>query len=234
MIMTGTLEYLTLAMSLFIVSHILLPVQGVRSALVRVLGEKVYLVIYSGLSIGLLAWIVEAYNSAPVVEFFEPSTAMRHGSLTLMLISVYLLVGGVLTRNPSLVPAESLGWRPEARGVFKITRHPVMWGIALWGGSHFLANGHFAAIILFGGMTVLALAGAVHIDHRKRQTVGEDWLHFEAETSFVPLVAIAMGKVRIDRREIPWWHTLACILIYIGLLAGHATLGKDVFPMGFF
>ncbi len=219
-------------MGLFIASHVLLPMVGVRRALVRTSGEKVYLIAYSALTVALLIWVVKAYNAAPIVAVFEPNTAMQHGSLTFMLIAVFLLVSGVLTRNPSMVPAESLGWRPEAKGVFKITRHPVMWGIALWGISHLLANGHIAALLLFGGMTALALAGAAHIDHRKRTTVGDDWLRFEAQTSFVPLVAIAMGKVRMERREIPWWHTVVCIIVYVGLLAGHAFVGIDVFPLG--
>ena len=143
-----------------------------------------------------------AYKAAPKVEIFEPNTAMRHASLTLMLMSSFLTVAGIASRNPSLVPAEKLGWRLEAKGIFKINYHPLMWGIALWGFSHDLANGHAAALALFGGMAALAVAGALHIDFRKRETLGDTWLDFEKQTSFIPLAAIAVGRIRMEKGEI--------------------------------
>ena len=166
-------------MSLFAVSHVVLPILPLRSALINVLGEQLYLAFYSILSIGLLIWVTMAYKAAPTVELFEPNTAMRHASLMLMLMSSFLTVAGIASRNSSLVPAEKLGWRPEAKGGFKITRHPLMWGIALWGFSHAIANGHAAALALFGGMAALAVAGALRIDFRKHETLGDTWLDFE-------------------------------------------------------
>jgi uncharacterized membrane protein len=232
--MTGSLADLALAVGLFVVSHLVLPITALRNGIIGIIGRSAYLLLYSAISIALLLWIVEAYGAAPIVDLFAPNTAMRHATLTLMLIAVFLAISGVATPNPSAVPAQDLGWKPEVKGVFKITRHPLMWGIAIWGGCHFLANGHAAALILFGGMTVLALGGAMHIDRRKRESLGEEWRRFEEQTSFVPLAAIAMGKVRMERREIPWWQTLIAVAAYIGLLAGHAALGRDVFPLGFF
>ncbi len=90
------------------------------------------------------------------------------------------------TRNPSTVQAAKLGWKPDASGVFKITRHPVMWAGILWSVAHMLANGDLAAIILFGGIGVLSLLGALHLDRRKRAALGDEWIAFQAETSFIP------------------------------------------------
>ncbi len=206
--MTEFLLHLFLAMGLFAVSHVVLPILPLRSALISVLGEQLYLAFYSILSIGLLAWVIMAYKAAPKVELFEPNTAMRHASLTLMLMSSFFTVAGIASRNPSLVPAEKLGWRPEAKGIFNITCHPLMWGIALWGFSHALANGHAAALALFGGMAALAVAGALHIDFRKRKTLGDTWLDFEKQTSFIPLAAIAAGRIRMEKGEIFWWQNV--------------------------
>lgn len=233
-LMSGTLEILALAMALFIVTHVALPAAGLRAAAVRALGEWGYMAGYSILSIALLTWVIVAYKAAPLVEVLEPNTAMRHASLTAMLLAAFLLIGGMAGRNPSTVQAAKLGWKPRAVGVLKITRHPMMWAVAFWGLSHAMANGHAAALILFGGMTILALAGAWHLDRRKRSSLGDDWLDFEAETSFFPLVAIAAGKTRLERGEIPWWQSLGAVALYIGMLAAHAYFGRDVFPLGFF
>ena len=39
----------------------------------------------------------------------------------------------------------------------RVTRHPMLWGVACWSGAHCLANGDLASIILFGGFGVFAL-----------------------------------------------------------------------------
>ena len=232
--MNGSLEILALAMGLFIVSHLVLPAAVLRHPLTRVLGEWGYLVGYSLISVALLAWLINIYKATPYIEIFTPNTAMRHASLTLMMLASFFMAGGLFTRNPSTVQGAKLGWKPQAKGIFKITRHPVMWGVALWGVSHVLANGHAAALIFFGGMAIIAIGGAMHLDHRKRMSLGDEWTAFEAETSFVPLVAIATGKIRMERGEIPWWQSLIAVGLYIGMIAGHAALGRDVFPLNFF
>ncbi|MEK9751924.1 MAG: NnrU family protein [Rhodospirillaceae bacterium] len=231
--MSQGLAPLVVAMVLFVGTHIVLPDPQVRRVLVRVLREKSYLAAYSVLSIGLLAWVVNTYKLAPHVEALVPNTGMRHASLTVMLVASFFLVCGFAQRNPSTVPAAQLGWKPEAKGIFKMTRHPVMWGVALWGVSHALANGHAAALILFGGMALLALAGAWHLDRRKRLALGEDWLAFEAATSFVPLGAIVTGRARMERGDIPWWQSLLTVIVWVAMLFVHAWLGRDVFPLHF-
>ena len=229
--MTGTLFALVISSVLFVGSHIVLPMASVRTRLVGGIGEAGYMIGYSVLSIALLAWMILAFTAAPEVILYEPGTAMRHSSLTLMLIASFLFVGGTFSRNAGTVQGAKLGWDPEIRGIFKITRHPVMWSVALWGISHMLANGRLAAWVFFGAMTVLALAGAAHIDRRKRVAMGEVWENFEASTSFWPLGAIAMGRTRMEKGEIPWWQTLLAIVIYVGMLIGHEWAGRVVFPI---
>ena len=103
----------------------------------------------------------------------------------------------------------------------------------MWGFSHALANGHAAALALFGGMAALAVAGALHIDFRKRETLGHTWLDFEKQTSFSPLAAIAAGRIRMEKGEIFWWETLLAVVVYFGLLKVHGVLGREIFPIWF-
>ena len=230
-LMSQALGPLVVAMVLFAGTHVALPHPPLRAGLVKVLGERGYLAAYSVLSIALLAWVINAYKAAPHIDALVPNTGLRHASLTVMLIASFFLVCGFVQRNPSTVPAAQLGWKPEAAGIFKITRHPVMWAVALWGVSHALANGHAAALILFGGMALLALVGAWHLDQRKRAAMGDEWLAFEAGTSFVPLVAIGAGRARMERGDIPWWQTFLAVALWVGMLFVHAWLGRDVFPL---
>jgi len=232
--MTYETAMLALAMALFVGTHIGLPEPKLRNAVTARIGENGYLAVYSVLSIVLLAWVIIAYKAAPYVEIWIANTGMRHASLSLMLIAAFFLITGMTTRNPSTVQAAKLGWKPDASGVFKITRHPVMWAGILWSVAHMLANGDLAAIILFGGIGVLSLLGALHLDRRKRAALGDEWAAFQAETSFIPLGAIATGRTRMERGEIPWWQSLGAVVLYIAMLFVHARLGYDVFPLAFF
>jgi uncharacterized membrane protein len=89
-----------------------------------------------------------------------------------------------------------------ARGIIRITRHPIMWGIMLWAAAHLVTRGDLRAVVFFGGFLLLAAAGTILIDRRKR--ANPDFQRFKATTSNVPFVAIAQGRNRIDWREIGW------------------------------
>ena len=196
------------------------------------MGQNPFMIGYSLISMMSFAWMLWAYQDAPDVVLWAPMTGFKHASLTLMLFACFFIVGGYTTRNPGAINTDEKAHIPSPKGVLKITRHPVMWGIAFWGISHLLAHGEVAKLILFGTMTILALAGAYHIDLRRRQNLGDAWLAYEAQTSFFPLGAILTGKTRIENREIPIWQTLLSVLLYIGLLYGHnVVLGVNVLPL---
>ncbi len=228
--MSETLWPLSLAVIAFVGVHLGLSMSSFRAVMIAKLGKWVYLSFYSVLMLGLLYGLISAYSAAPYVAVFEPGIPLKHGALTLMLIAVYFIVVGYTTPSVVLLGAEELGLAKGARGILKITRHPVLWGVALWGVTHMLANGHGAALIFFGGLVVLAVAGAAHMDRRKRQRLGAEWDEFAAATSFWPLAAIIAGRARIESGEIRWWQTAAALAVYAGLLYGHAAAGRNVFP----
>ncbi len=106
-------------------------------------------------------------------------------------------------------------------GMLKVTRHPMMWGIGLWGISHLLVRGNGAAMVLFAAMTALALLGALAIDARKRAGLGDAWTAFEAETSFVPLAAVLSRRTRVTLGEIGWWRIALGGALYGVLVFAH-------------
>jgi uncharacterized membrane protein len=133
---------------------------------------------------------------------------------------VFVLLACGYWRNPTMVGADKLLRSEEpARGVIRLTRHPIMWALMLWAASHIWARGDLKAVLFFGGFLVLAAAGTVLMDRRKR--ANPDWQRFAAVTSNVPFVAIAQGRNRIVWHEIGWLRPLIGVLAYFAVLAIH-------------
>jgi uncharacterized membrane protein len=231
--MTGSLTALAIATLSFLASHLLLSYPPIRVPLVARLGEPAFRGVYSAVSLLLLTWMAAAYGDAPVVDLFYPPIGMQHLSLLIMPFACIFLVAGLTTPNPSAIGGD----RPEILedgpvGILKITRHPVMWGFALWGLAHLLANGDAASLILFGGITLLALVGARAQDGKKRIQLGDAWTRFAERTSFVPFVALVRGRVRMMPAELGWWRIGLGLAVYAALLWLHPWLfGVNPVPL---
>ena len=86
-------------------------------------------------------------------------------------------------------------------------------------------------MILFGSLMLLALAGAVHIDHRRRQAYPARFSRFAAETSFLPLAALVTGRARLTLDQLDWRPFLAALAAYIFLLQLHRpVIGVSPWP----
>ncbi len=89
---------------------------------------------------------------------------------------------------------------PEtARGVFAVTRHPMMWGFALWGACHILVYPVAANIVLASAVIVLALVGATLQDRKKEKLQPLIWSAWEAKTSYWPFAAIIKGTAHLGQ-----------------------------------
>jgi uncharacterized membrane protein len=142
--------------------------------------------------------------------------------LLAMPIALVLVACGYF-RNPTLVGAERLLKSEEpARGLIRITRHPIMWGVMLWAGAHFLARGDAKSLVFFGGFFLVALLGTLSMDRRKR--ANPDFVRFAAVTSHVPFMAIAQGRNRLVWREIGWKRPAIGVAAFAILLAAHRPL----------
>jgi uncharacterized membrane protein len=224
-IVTGTLSALFVAMLAFVGGHVLLSWPPVRSRLVAVLGERPFLVGYALVSALFLAWAIMAYRVAPFVGIWEFGPAGRALAAALMPIALILAVIGLTTPNPTAVGGERFrDANRAARGIVTITRHPFLWGTALWSVAHLAANGDAAAALLFGGLLILSLGGMAAIDHKRALRLGDDWKAFAARTSLVPFAAVAAGRVKVDWRGIGWWRPGLAIVLYAILLFSHGWL----------
>jgi len=193
-----------------------------RAALVKAIGEKAYLGVYSLAAFATLGWMIWAYGKAPPEPVFE---GLRLAPAILMPFAFVLIACGLLSRNPTLVGADKLLRSPDpARGIIRVTRHPMMWGLMLWSLAHLLARGERMSSVFFGGFLALAALGALLIDQRKARTLGEDWQRFAAATSYVPFGAILRGRNRFDLREIGWRNPAIGLALYALFFWAHPLL----------
>jgi uncharacterized membrane protein len=86
---------------------------------------------------------------------------------------------------------------------------------------HLIANGDIASFIFFGAIEATALAGTVSIDAKQRRALDPAWQSFAAQTSILPLAAIAIGRTTLNLSKIVPWRWAAAILIYV-LPGGHS------------
>ena len=177
---------------------------------------------FSLASLGALIWMSAAYERAPFEALWP---GLRLLPLVLTPFSFVLLACGLLARNPALLgQAGALRRDDPARGILRITRHPVMWAIMLWAGAHLLAIGSLQAVIFFGGLLLLSAAGTTLQDARKARALGEDWRRFAALTSNLPFLATFQGRNRVVWREIGWWRPAVGLAAFALVLYAHPWL----------
>jgi len=212
---------LILATLVFLGIHVL-PSTPLRTLAVQALGERGYLGLFSLASLAGLAWMSMAYGRAPFEGLWP---GLRLVPIAVLPLAFALLACGLLASNPTVLGQAGVLKREDpARGILRITRHPVMWAIILWAAAHILAIGSLQAVVFFGGLLLLAAAGTTLQDARKAKLLGEDWKRFAALTSNVPFLAIAQGRNRIAWREIGWSKPAMGIALFAVLLYFHAWL----------
>lgn len=167
----------------FVMSHPL------RAGMIRSLGENGFMGVYSLLTTAAFVWIVLAFRAIPAGAqplWNGTGTAMWAFAGVLTLVAMTLLLGS-LHGNPALpqVGAQTVS-AARAEGVYAVTRHPMMWGVALWALAHSLVAPTPRVLVLMTGMAVLALLGAHLQDRKKGALLGEAWAGWEAKTSYWP------------------------------------------------
>lgn len=179
------------AATAFVGTHFLLS-HPLRAAVVTRIGERGFLGLYSLVAFATLGWLTLAYRAAPPeVPMWHVGNMLWAIGTAVMLVASVLLVGSLIG-NPALPdPGGAEKPVPMPRGVFTITRHPMMWGFALWGLVHILVMPTPSNIILAGAIIVLALVGA-HLQDRKKRLLQPDfWPAWEARTSYWPFAGPA-------------------------------------------
>ena len=168
----------------FVGLHFLLS-HPLRSPLVRAVGERAFQIVYSIIAIVTFGAMIYYYGRiGREPQLWVAGDALWLLATLLMWIGSILFVGSCVG-NPAF-PGARLARGKEPAGVFSITRHPMMWGFASWAIVHLIVVGTAKAMVFDGAILLLALAGSVGQDVKKRELMGEDWHDWTAQTGFVP------------------------------------------------
>jgi uncharacterized membrane protein len=220
---------LVAAMAFFMAIHLLISGTRLRDALVARLGLGAYLGVFVVLSWVGLIWIGWAFAAARGDAangfFWGASAATRGLQAAVQLLAMLLIVPGLMTRNPTAVRGERALERPDVvRGMLRITRHPFLWGVAVWACGHLMVNGDLGSFVLFGGLLAVALLGTRSIDAKRRRALGARWDAFARETSNVPFAAILAGRQRLSIAEIGARRIGAAVAVWALLAYAHPYL----------
>ena len=177
---------LILASIAFVGTHCLMS-HPLRAPMVSKLGDNGFMGIYSVVSLGTFIWMVNAFKAAPPAT---PVWAVGDGlwaAASVLTLLAAILFAGSLSGNPALPApgADALAAR-EPSGVFRVTRHPMMWGFGLWGIGHILIAPRLDSFIFVGAIIFLALVGAKAQDAKKARAMGASWQQWQSRTSYWP------------------------------------------------
>lgn len=204
--------------------HLLVSGTSLRDILVTRLGEKPYTGLFSLASALGLAALIYAYGQVREAQV-TALIAWRGLAAGGMLVATVLVVFGVGSRGPTAVGGESQLDRDDpARGIHRITRHPMLWGFLLWAAMHMVFNPQPANLVFFGAFLLTAAAGTVSIDAKRRRKFGERWRRYEALTSNVPFLAIAQGRNRLAMGELSPLMLVVAIAVFAGFALFHGRL----------
>lgn len=222
------------ATATFVFGHLILGSLPVRTPLAARVGEKPFLAMFSVFALATLVWMVLEYNDAPYLPLWNGTGVLGWAPIVLMPFASILVVCGLATPNPTAVESDAVAHSSEpVRGIAKITRHPFLWGVALWALGHVLARGDAASLYFFGGFGLLSLLGMAHLDIKKAAALGPAWGPIVMRSSVIPFLAIAQGRTRVGIGEIGWWKIALALALYVAMIGLHRTVfGLSPLPPG--
>jgi len=213
--------------AMFVGSHFVLSAPSVRRRFVGRLGEQGFAGFYSLVAMVTLGTLVLSYaNQLSYTYWWGPAPEYYWITKLLMWVALVFAAGAFMAPNPSLLGLAGgmdSGAAPAVtpRGVQTITRHPFLWGVALWGCGHMVANGDAKSVVFFGWFLVLGTLGAWILDWKKTQQLGDVWSLYCEQTSNLPFVALLRGRVSANLRDL----TLPLVvgsLVYAIMYWGHS------------
>ncbi|MDD9828328.1 MAG: NnrU family protein [Deltaproteobacteria bacterium] len=224
----------------FAASHIGLASVRVEPRLRAALGNRAFLALYSALSLALFIPLVSIYfgnrhAGETTLWWISVGPGLRALLYALMVLALLLLVAGTLRPSPAMQGlfrslgggAGNAGAAPGSRGVYRITRHPVVLGAGLLFGLHLVPFGRPADLAFFGGFLIFSLLGAWHQDARKLHAErsgapeGAGFAAFCAASPFFPFAG--RGALR-GLGEIPLWIYAVTLALAVGIRWLHGSI----------
>ncbi|MEM7542473.1 MAG: NnrU family protein [Pseudomonadota bacterium] len=164
------------SMVVFVASHVGLAHSPLKAAAIRRFGRVTYLALYSSLSIILLAWVIKSLIQSERTPLW-PAPQWSYLFAAVVSCAGFALMGaGAATANPLSVSFRKSTFDAKTPGIVGWTRHPLIWGLTLWGAAHVPANGDWPSVVLFAGAAGFGVLGVTLVERRnKRRFSAAQW-----------------------------------------------------------
>ena len=200
-------EPLITGLAIFFAAHLFAGFSGPRQRLISAMGRNVYRALFSLVSLAGFVLIVYGVAICPVDVLWTPPPWTQYVPLVIMPFAFLLIVGAYMSHD-----------------VKRYTRHPMLWGIALWAAGHLAANGDLGGVLLFASFLAYALVGQVLADRKMRLTDPDGWADLDAGTSAVPFAAMAAGKPFEARGDFGVKVIAIAVVVFVAVLLTHAQI----------
>jgi uncharacterized membrane protein len=167
-------------------THMALSSHSLRPRIVAALGDRPFQGLYSLIALAIFVPLVSIYfrhkHEGPYLGRLFESPGLRWVMFIGMGAAFAMAVAGLVRPSPaSVVPG-----RAEVRGIYHVTRHPVLMALGLYGLLHLcVAAINTTELAFFAGFPLFVLIGARHQDQRKLAS-NPDYKRFYEATPFIP------------------------------------------------
>lgn len=219
---------LIIALAAFVGTHFLMS-HPLRDPLASRLGETGFQLFYVAVSFATLGWAVLSFQNAPYGTPLWTASEELWTLSTLIMLAASVLLLGSFVRNPAMpMPGANAAARAPAKGVFAITRHPMMWSFALWALAHVLVSPRPPVVALCAAVAFLALVGAAGQDVKKARLMGEAWRDWSSRTSYWPFAGQLSGRIPW-RAAVPGMHAIGGgLVVWLAASWAHPLLGAPL------
>ncbi len=185
--MGAELVWLVISLGAFVGTHFLLA-HPLRAGLVKRFGAGGFQGIYSLVALATFGWAVTVFGRIePAPMIWDGQALIPWVLATVLTYGVVALFLASIIGNPALAGAKVSGLSTVIpRGVFLVTRHPMMFSFALWALTHIIIAPSPRTIILSSAIILLALLGSHFQDLKKKALHGQDWGAWVKHTPFWP------------------------------------------------
>ncbi|RUS33269.1 hypothetical protein BC938DRAFT_472292 [Jimgerdemannia flammicorona] len=192
--------------SAFAGSHMVMSHPSNREKLINTLGEKPFLAAYSIIAFATFVpttLIYARYGAGKGTKFWSGSSRfVRAAGWSTKVLGAISFTQAISTPSPVAAAGKSSLEREaegeveesnavEPKGIQRVTRHGLFFGVALLGIGQLMTRGRLGDILYWGGYPVFWFIGSAHQDYRQRKTLPAS---FYEKTSLIPFQAIVQGR----------------------------------------
>lgn len=193
-----------LALIAFAGTHLALGNPPLRDALVRRMGEKSFLFLFTAVAavtFGTLAVVLATVGGeGPAGPALGRDPTARVVLATLSFVAFALSMAGIVNYARSAMRILTTRIHPPS-GIERVTRHPFFVGFGLFAAMHAMLAPTLAVSVFFAGLALLTLVGILAQDRKLAARHGVPYAEYMAATSVVPFAALLRGRQAFTRED---------------------------------